>query len=172
MEQFVIRGGVPLRGSVQPAGNKNSAMPLLAACLLTDQPVTLHNMPLIQDVQTMRQLVEAAGATVELLAPRTWRIHAAKVSGDQLDPELCSAIRASILLAGPLLARCGQLQLAAPGGDVIGRRRLDTHLLALRALAREAPRGADAGMPSSCHKRPSTLSISTHLKRAGARTAH
>lgn len=134
MDQFVIRGGVPLRGSVQPAGNKNSALPLLAACLLTDQPVTLHNMPLIEDVQTMRQLVQAAGATVELLGPSSWRIQAAQVSGAQLDPELCSAVRASILLAGPLLARCGELHLFAPGGDVIGRRRLDTHLLALRAL--------------------------------------
>ncbi len=134
MEQFVIEGGYPLSGTVTPAGNKNSALPLLAACLLTVEPVVLHNVPRIRDVDTMRQLICRLGSNVEELSPHTWRIHTPRLTESRLDPELCRRIRASILLAGPMLARHGELELPAPGGDVIGRRRLDTHLLALEEL--------------------------------------
>lgn len=134
MDQFVIEGGRPLRGVVTPAGNKNAALPLLAACLLSSDAITLHNVPRIRDVEAMRQLICDLGAGVEELAPATWRIHTPAVKKAQLDPELCRRIRASMLLAGPLLARHGEIELPPPGGDVIGRRRVDTHLLALEAL--------------------------------------
>lgn len=134
MEEFVIEGGVPLRGSIAPSGNKNAALPLLAACLLTAEPVTLHNVPQIRDVFVMRKLIESLGAQVEELGANTWRVTSREISASHLDPDLCRSIRASILLAGPVLARTGGIQLPTPGGDVIGRRRLDTHILALRAL--------------------------------------
>lgn len=134
MEEFVIEGGVPLNGEVTPSGNKNAALPLLAACLLTSEPVTLRNIPQISDVQVMRKLIESLGAVVEDLDANTWRITTREVSASHLDPELCRRIRASILIAGPVLARAGSLRLPPPGGDVIGRRRVDTHILALRSL--------------------------------------
>lgn len=134
MEQFVIEGGHPLNGTVTPAGNKNAALPLLAACLLTAEPVILRNVPRIRDVETMRQLISDLGAAVEELDPHTWRIHAATVRKTTLDPDLCRRIRASLLLAGPMLARHGEITLPPPGGDVIGRRRVDTHFIALEAL--------------------------------------
>ena len=134
MEEFVIDGGVPLHGEVTPAGNKNAALPVLAACILTDQPVVLHNVPQIRDVLDMRRLVTSLGVQVDELAPDTWRLVAGSVRPGDLDPDLCRRIRASILLAGPVTARCGNLRLPPPGGDVIGRRRLDTHILALEEL--------------------------------------
>ncbi len=137
MDQFVITGGVPLRGVIRPAGNKNAALPLLAACLLTDQPVVLHNVPAIGDVLTMRNLLEALGVSIELVDEHSWRMHAKNIANHTPDAALCRLIRASILLAGPMLARHGQLQLPPPGGDIIGRRRLDTHMLALQSLGAE-----------------------------------
>jgi len=134
MEKFVIEGGYPLQGEVTPAGNKNAALPLLTACLLTDEPVILHNIPLIGDVNTMRLLVESLGVNITILDPHTWRIHAKDVRSADLDPDLCRKVRTSILLAGPLTARSGELHLPPPGGDVIGRRRVDTHMIALRRL--------------------------------------
>ncbi|MBL8050058.1 MAG: UDP-N-acetylglucosamine 1-carboxyvinyltransferase [Anaerolineales bacterium] len=134
MEEFVIEGGVPLHGEVTPSGNKNAALPLLAACLLTEEPVTLHNIPQIRDALAMRKLIESVGAQVEELDSNTWRITSREVVASHLDPDLCRRIRASILLAGPVLARTGGIKLPPPGGDVIGRRRLDTHMLALKAL--------------------------------------
>ena len=134
MEQFVIEGNQPLRGTVTPGGNKNAALPLLAACLLTAEPVTLRNIPRIRDVAAMRQLIGDFGASVEELDAHTWRITTPRIVTAQANPDLCRRIRASILLAGPMLARHGYLELPLPGGDVIGRRRLDTHLLALEAL--------------------------------------
>lgn len=134
MEEFIIEGGTPLHGEVTPSGNKNAALPLLAACLLTAEPVTLRNVPQIRDVQAMRKLIESLGAVVEELDATTWRITTRELAASQLDPDLCRRIRASILIAGPVLARAGSLRLPPPGGDVIGRRRLDTHILALRAL--------------------------------------
>ncbi len=134
MEEFIIEGGVPLRGEITPAGNKNAALPLLAACLLTDEPVVLHNVPQIRDVLDMRSLIESVGTRVDVLENRTWRITTPALRPADLDPNLCRRIRASILLAGPVTARGGGLRLPPPGGDVIGRRRLDTHILALQAL--------------------------------------
>lgn len=134
MEEFIIEGGVPLKGEVTPAGNKNAALPLLAACLLTDEPVVLRDVPRIRDVLDMRRLVESLGSQVEDLDANTWRIASRTLQPADLDPDLCRRIRASILLAGPMTARSGGLRLPTPGGDVIGRRRLDTHILALRSL--------------------------------------
>jgi len=134
MEKFVIEGGTPLKGEVIPAGNKNAALPMLAACLLTEEPVILHNVPDIQDVQTMRKLIMSLGVEIDDLGSGTWKVHAKVVRPTDLDPDLCRKIRASILLAGPMVARSGELQLPPPGGDVIGRRRVDTHLLALEKL--------------------------------------
>jgi UDP-N-acetylglucosamine 1-carboxyvinyltransferase len=134
MEEFLIEGGVPLSGEVTPSGNKNAALPLLAACLLTAEPVTLHNIPQIRDVLAMRKLIESVGAQVDEIDSNTWRITSREIFASHLDPDLCRRIRASILLAGPVLARTGGIKLPPPGGDVIGRRRLDTHILALKAL--------------------------------------
>ncbi len=134
MEKFVIEGGVPLSGEVTPSGNKNAALPLLAATLLTEEPVTLKNIPLIGDVLAIRRLLESLGVHVEEITPTTWRIDARSITPSGLDPELCRKIRASILLAGPMTARAGHIQLPPPGGDVIGRRRIDTHILALKSL--------------------------------------
>ena len=138
MTRFIIQGGVPLNGEITPSGNKNAALPLLAACLLTDQPVTLHNVPQIRDVLNMRALLESLGVQFETLGEGSWRIQAQDVRPADLDPELCRHIRASILLAGPMLARVGGLTLPPPGGDVIGRRRVDTHILALQQLGAQA----------------------------------
>ena len=137
MEKFIIEGGIPLQGEVTPAGNKNAALPLLAACLLTEQPVILHNVPQIRDVLDMRRLIESLGVYVEDLGNRSWRITAKTVRPADLDPDLTRRIRASILLAGPMTARAGELKLPPPGGDVIGRRRVDTHILALQAMGAE-----------------------------------
>ena len=138
MERFIIEGGKPLSGTITPAGNKNSALPLLAACLLTDEPVILHNMPQINDVRSMGSLIESLGAVITPIGENSWKIHAREVNGTHLDPSLCKKIRASILLAGPVTARTGEMRLPPPGGDVIGRRRVDTHILPLRALGASA----------------------------------
>ena len=130
----MIEGGVPLHGEVVPSGNKNAALPLLAACLLSEEPVVLHNLPLIRDVLAMRKLIESLGAQIEEVDANSWRITTKELVASHLDPDLCRRIRASILIAGPVLARAGGLRLPPPGGDVIGRRRLDTHILALKAL--------------------------------------
>lgn len=134
MEKFIIQGGIPLKGEVTPAGNKNAALPLMAACLLTDEPVILHNVPEILDVKTIRSLLQSLGVEFTQLAPHSWRIYSPELHPADLDPDLCRKIRASILLAGPVTARSGELHLPPPGGDVIGRRRVDTHLLVLRKL--------------------------------------
>ena len=134
MEKFVIEGGYPLSGEFTPSGNKNAVLPMLAACLLTEEPVLLHNVPDIQDVQNMRKLIMSLGVQIDDLGAGTWKIHAKVVRPTDLDPDLCRKIRASILLAGPMVARSGELQLPPPGGDVIGRRRVDTHILALEKL--------------------------------------
>ena len=134
MEQFIIDGGYPLQGTVTPAGNKNGALPMLAACLLTSEPVILRNIPRIRDVDSMREILVHLGTRVEELDAHTWRLHTPELNNPQLDPEVCRRIRASLLVAGPMLARHGQINIPIPGGDVIGRRRLDTHLLALEGL--------------------------------------
>ena len=137
MEKFLIEGGIPLKGEVTPAGNKNAALPMLAATLLSEEPIILHNLPEIRDVRDMRKLLESMGADVENLGGDSWKITAKNLTPLSLDLELSRRIRASILLAGPCTARCGELRLPLPGGDVIGRRRLDTHILALEALGAE-----------------------------------
>ena len=134
MERFVIEGGRRLEGSVRPSGSKNEALPVLAACLLTAEPVILKNLPDIADVRVVFEVLEGLGTTVEHLAPGTVRLTTPEVSATGLDPDLCRQIRASILFAGPMLARAGRVDLPLPGGDVIGRRRVDTHFLGLQAM--------------------------------------
>jgi UDP-N-acetylglucosamine 1-carboxyvinyltransferase len=141
-ESFVIRGGQPLSGRIRAAGNKNAALPNLAACLLTTEPVVLHNVPRIRDVETMMALIAGLGAEVEWVGENEVRVHAADVSSHELDAELSSRIRASFLLAGPLLARLGRASVPPPGGDVIGRRRLDPHIHAFAELGAEIDIGA------------------------------
>ena len=137
MEKFIIEGGRPISGEVTPAGNKNAALPILAACILTREKILLRNIPDIEDVRTMRALLESLGIAIECIDSHTWEIQASEVRPRDLDPDLCRKIRASILLAGPMIARSGTMELPPPGGDVIGRRRVDTHILALSALGAE-----------------------------------
>ena len=132
-DSFVIEGGRPLQGRVRASGNKNGALPILAACLLTDEPVQLANVPRIRDVQTMIGLLQRLGAEAEWTGDNEVRVHAQEV-GWEIDDELASRIRASFLLAGPLLARLGRASVPPPGGDVIGRRRLDPHIHAFAEL--------------------------------------
>jgi UDP-N-acetylglucosamine 1-carboxyvinyltransferase len=134
MDKFIIEGGVSLNGEVTPAGNKNAALPLLAAALLTEEPIILRNIPQIQDTLVMRKLIESLGVQIESLDATSWQVTARDLRLADLNPDLCRRIRASILIAGPLSARIGEFKLPPPGGDVIGRRRLDTHILALQAL--------------------------------------
>ena len=132
--QYIIEGGHRLSGTIEPSGNKNAALPIIAAALLTEHPVALDNVPRIRDTETLVELIRSVGASAEWQKPNTLAIHAKDIRAADLDPELCARIRASILLAGPLLARCGEVVLPPPGGDVIGRRRLDTHFLAFEQL--------------------------------------
>ena len=137
MEEFYIQGGVPLRGELIPSGNKNAALPLLASCLLTSEPVILHNVPNILDVQTMIRLLRSLNVKITEIGDNSLQLDASDIHPAELDPNLCRKIRASILLAGPLLSRVGELHLPPPGGDVIGRRRVDTHILAFSNLGVE-----------------------------------
>jgi UDP-N-acetylglucosamine 1-carboxyvinyltransferase len=139
---FTVEGGHKLRGTVQPAGNKNAALPVLAAALLADGPVVLHNVPRIRDVETLLELLQTLGVAVTWAAEHTVEVDARGATGGDPDPALCNRIRASILLAGPMLARFGRVRLPPPGGDVIGRRRVDTHLLALEQLGARVTVGA------------------------------
>ncbi|HRZ09765.1 MAG TPA: UDP-N-acetylglucosamine 1-carboxyvinyltransferase [Gemmatimonadales bacterium] len=139
--RYLVRGGNTLRGTVRPAGNKNAALPAIAATVLAEGPVELDNMPRIRDVETMLAILAELGAGVEWLDTNHVRIDPRPIENKPLDPRLCARIRASILLAGPLLARFGRVTLPPPGGDVIGRRRVDTHFLALEALGAEVQLG-------------------------------
>jgi UDP-N-acetylglucosamine 1-carboxyvinyltransferase len=134
MEKFVIEGGVPLSGSVNPAGNKNGALPILAASLLTEDEVVVGNVPRIRDVDAMLNLLEDLGATVDWRGRNELVLCAGNVDRTTIDRALAERIRASFLLAGPLLARFREALMPPPGGDVIGRRRLDPHLDGFRAL--------------------------------------
>ena len=131
-ESFLIEGGRPLSGRVRAVGNKNGALPILAACVLTNEPVRLTNVPRILVVETMIELLRGLGIEAEWEGPSEVRVHAADLTGAELDEDLSSRTRASFLLAGPLLSRCGRAVLPPPGGDVIGRRRLDTHIHAFQ----------------------------------------
>jgi UDP-N-acetylglucosamine 1-carboxyvinyltransferase len=132
-DSFVIEGGHPLNGRVRASGNKNGVLPILAACLLTSEAVTLTNVPRIRDVDTMLGLLGSLGTEIEWLGANEVRVRAHDI-GHELDEELASHIRASFLLAGPLLARHGRASVPPPGGDVIGRRRLDPHIHAFAEL--------------------------------------
>jgi UDP-N-acetylglucosamine 1-carboxyvinyltransferase len=132
--QFIVEGGRRLSGTIRPSGNKNAALPIVAAALLTEHPVTLENVPRIRDIETLVDLIKTTGTQAEWKGRNTLYIHAKTVNATSLDAAMCARIRASILLAAPLLARCGRVELSPPGGDVIGRRRLDTHFLALAEL--------------------------------------
>ena len=134
---FFVTGGRALKGTIRPAGNKNAALPILAATLLADGPCRIDNVPHIRDVETILALLEHLGAAVQWDGPNTVTVDASKAEPRALDPKLSSKIRASILLAGPMLARFGRVSLPPPGGDVIGRRRVDTHFLALERLGAE-----------------------------------
>ncbi len=134
LEKFVIEGGVPLSGTITAAGNKNGALPILAACLLADDEVILRNVPRIRDVEAMIRLLQMLGAQVEWLGASEVLVDSSTVHTTEVDTDLAERIRASFLLAGPLLARFGKARMPPPGGDVIGRRRLDPHLDAFRAL--------------------------------------
>jgi UDP-N-acetylglucosamine 1-carboxyvinyltransferase len=136
-ESFVIDGGRPLNGRVRAAGNKNGALPILAATLLAGEPVTLRNVPHIRDVETMVELLADLGADVEWLGANEVRVDPAGVSKSEVDAELATKIRASFLVAGPLIARFGRAVIPPPGGDVIGRRRLDVHIHAFEQLGAE-----------------------------------
>jgi UDP-N-acetylglucosamine 1-carboxyvinyltransferase len=137
MSKFLVEGRHPIQGTIRPSGNKNEALPVLAAALLTEDSVRFENMPGIGDVQTMQTLIELCGASVEKRAGKELEVHARHVEYTTLPHDLCRKIRASILLIAPLLYRCGEVQLPFPGGDRIGRRRVDTHLLGLEALGAE-----------------------------------
>jgi UDP-N-acetylglucosamine 1-carboxyvinyltransferase len=155
MEKFVIEGGTPLAGTILPAGNKNGALPILAACLLTEDEMVLRNVPRIRDVEAMTLLLEGLGARVNWLGPGEVSIDTSGVSDAcDVDPELAERIRASFLLAGPLLARFGRVCMPPPGGDVIGRRRLDPHLDAFRALGATVEHGQDIRLDAPLGLRP------------------
>ncbi|HEV8265229.1 MAG TPA: UDP-N-acetylglucosamine 1-carboxyvinyltransferase [Gemmatimonadales bacterium] len=134
---FCVTGGRALKGTIRPAGNKNAALPILAATLLADGPCRIDNVPHIRDVETMLALLEHLGAAVQWQGPNVVEVDTTRAEPRALDPALCAKIRASILLAGPMLARFGRVNLPPPGGDVIGRRRVDTHFLALERLGAE-----------------------------------
>ncbi|WP_417627274.1 UDP-N-acetylglucosamine 1-carboxyvinyltransferase [Pararhodobacter aggregans] len=135
--QYIVEGGHRLSGEIEPSGNKNAALPIVAAALLTDERVELTNVPRIRDIEVLVELIQSVGAEARWLGRNHLEIRAATLRPADLDPELCARVRASILLAGPMLARCGEVTLPPPGGDVIGRRRVDTHFLALQELGAE-----------------------------------
>ncbi|MCH6547200.1 MAG: 30S ribosomal protein S3 [Gemmatimonadetes bacterium] len=142
-QYFRVVGGTPLHGTIRPAGNKNAALPMIAATLLADSPCDIVNVPRIADVDALWQLIGELGVSTEWTSDNTVRIDPTGIRPASLNAELAARIRASILLAGPLLARFGRVVLPPPGGDVIGRRRVDTHFLALETLGAEVTVGAD-----------------------------
>lgn len=146
MSRFVIEGGRPLNGTIRASGNKNAALALLPACLLTDEPVVLHNIPDIQDVRTSLAILDDLGVDVQKLDEGSWRLHAAHLRKTELDTALAARIRASFVFSGPMLARAGRITLPIPGGDVIGGRPLDTHVQGLRALGANVELDEQAGV--------------------------
>jgi len=149
--QFIVEGSQPLAVAIHPSGNKNAALPIIAAALLTEHPVTLENVPRIRDVETLVQLVRSLGVRIDWTGRNALSIEARDLRASELDPRLSARIRASILLAAPLLARCGEVTLPPPGGDVIGRRRVDTHFLAFEQL------GATFALDTAYHIRSTGL---------------
>jgi UDP-N-acetylglucosamine 1-carboxyvinyltransferase len=143
MSKYLIEGGIPLNGTIKVSGNKNAALPCIAAALLTDEPVILRNVPVIEDVRVMLDVFTALGGETEVLETNVWRLHMKDIKSSVIPEEQAKKIRASILFAGPLLARSGKAVLPPPGGDVIGRRRLDTHFLVLTELGAKVKVGED-----------------------------
>jgi len=152
-ESFVIEGGHALSGAVVPAGNKNEALPALAASLLTDDEVVLTNVPDIRDVRTTQSIMADLGADVAKRDDHTVAVRAAGLANTMLTGDLCQQIRGSITFAGPLLARYGEATVIRPGGDRIGRRRVDTHILALEAMGAQIDVGETYAMraPEGLH---------------------
>lgn len=134
MYEYIIQGGLPIHGEITASGNKNAALPCIAACLLTSDEVILHNIPKIQDTSVMLQILQSLGVNVEQLGTNDWKIKSEKITQKSLPEELTKKVRGSIVFAGPLVARMGKCSMMPPGGDVIGRRRVDTHFLALEQL--------------------------------------
>lgn len=134
MIEYHVEGGFPIKGTIHASGNKNAALPCIAACLLTAEPVILRNIPEIEDTGVMFEILRRLGVSVEQLDRNSWKIESGDLANNEIPPELSKKIRGSILFAGPLAARCGKAVMAPPGGDVIGRRRVDTHFLALQEL--------------------------------------
>ncbi|MDR1388366.1 MAG: UDP-N-acetylglucosamine 1-carboxyvinyltransferase [Treponema sp.] len=134
MSQYLVEGGLPVSGTIKASGNKNAALPCIAAAILTDEPVILRNIPDIEDVQVMLEVYRSFGGSVESIATNEWKLTLGNLKTSKVPADAAKKIRASILFAGPLLARTGKAVLPPPGGDVIGRRRLDTHFLALTEL--------------------------------------
>jgi len=143
MDELVIDGGVPLSGVVTAQGNKNAAFPLIAAAVLTDQAVTLRNVPNISDVRAMLQIMEGLGVEVDQPEPHTVTLRARTLRSTAPDPALLRRIRGALVLMGPLLARAGEVRFSSSGGDQIGRRRIDTHILGLQALGATVDEGPD-----------------------------
>lgn len=143
MSKFIVDGGVALRGEIEPAGNKNEALPIVAATLLTREPVMIDNIPGIGDVKTLIELLEICGVSVSW-ENNCLQVQAAKLTKTDLPPEYCTRIRGSILLLAPFLSRCGRVRLPLPGGDRIGRRRIDSHLLGLQLM------GAEVALEDDC----------------------
>ena len=141
MHEYVIEGGFPIKGTIRASGNKNAALPCIAAALLTSSPVILRNIPDIEDTAIMLNILRSFGASAEKIGSGAWKIEAKTVQCACIPAELSKKIRASILFAGPMIARCGKAQMLPPGGDVIGRRRLDTHFLALTKLGAQVETG-------------------------------
>jgi UDP-N-acetylglucosamine 1-carboxyvinyltransferase len=141
MPQYTIEGGFPLRGRIRASGNKNAALPCIAATLLTDQPVVLSNLPEIEDVHVMVEVLKTLGSSVEKLGPNEYRFTTLDIRRDEIPPHLAQKIRTSILFAGPMLARKGRVIMPPPGGDTIGRRPIDTHFLALQELGTRVEAG-------------------------------
>ncbi|MCB0011923.1 MAG: UDP-N-acetylglucosamine 1-carboxyvinyltransferase [Anaerolineales bacterium] len=134
MSKLIIEGGVPLSGTITASGNKNAALKLLPACLMTDQPIILHNIPDIEDVRVTLRILDDLGVQLDDLGGGSWRIQADKIRTTEMNPALAGQIRASVVFSGPMLARTGRITLPLPGGDVIGGRPLDTHVQGLRSL--------------------------------------
>ncbi|MFZ2488904.1 MAG: UDP-N-acetylglucosamine 1-carboxyvinyltransferase [Anaerolineae bacterium] len=143
MQQFIIEGGHPINGEVTPSGNKNAALPQLAACLLTDEPLVLHNVPRIGDIETQIDILRDMGVDATWSNLNTLTLHAHALRHTAPKADLFRRTRGSITLIGPLLARAGSIYLPMPGGDKIGRRRIDTHLLALEAMGAEVSHNGD-----------------------------
>ncbi|MEI2608175.1 MAG: hypothetical protein V9G20_06040 [Candidatus Promineifilaceae bacterium] len=161
-DTFIIEGGVPLNGTITASGNKNAAIKLLPACLLTDQPITLHNIPNIADVRIALAILHDLGATVTDLGGGSWQIHAANINKTVLDFKLANQSRASFVFSGPMLARLGHVTLPIPGGDVIGGRPLDTHIQGLKALGVHVELEQPAQwLPDGCRPAPGGRVYST-----------